>query len=175
MAFAPMILMAVSAAVTAVGQIRQAQATSAAANYTAQVADRNALVARQQSEADAHRQRAVSARRLGSIRAAYGASGVTMEGTPLDLLEDSAAQAELDAITTRYKGEVAAIGYEGEAQLARFRAKQARREGNLSAATTLLGAASRMYGGAGGAASSAGSSLAGSGGGAGNYNFGGGY
>lgn len=147
----PVVLLAASAAISAVGSIRQAQATAAAANYNAQVADRNATVARQQAAADEVRQRSVNSRRLGSIRAAYGASGVTMEGTPLEVLEDSAAQAELDALTIRYKGELAAIGANDEATLQRSRAKNARAEGNISAAGTLLRAGASYYssGGAG--------------------------
>lgn len=141
-----MAVMAVAAVVSAVGAVRSAQANSAAANFNAQVSERNAVVARQQAAADEARQRSITQRRLGSIRAAYGASGVTMEGTPLDLLEDSAAQAELDALTIRYKGELAAIGAGDDATLQRARAKSAREEGTWRAASALTSAAGSYYG-----------------------------
>lgn len=44
-------------------------------------------------------------RRLSSMRAQYGASGVQMEGTPLAVLEESAAIGERNALNLRYGGE----------------------------------------------------------------------
>lgn len=80
------------------------------------------------------------------MRAAYGASGVSLEGSPLDVLENSAAEAELDALTIRYKGKVGAMGSESEAATQRARASNAKTEGYYNAGTALLGGANKYYG-----------------------------
>ena len=53
----------------------------------------------------------------------YAASGVSMEGSALDVLEFSAANAELDALTIRYESEMEARSYRKEADLERMRLK----------------------------------------------------
>ena len=81
----------------------------------------------------------------GKLLAGYGASGVTLEGTPLDVLEESAANAELDALTIRHQGELAARGYENTATLDTFAASGARTGGYISAVDELLTGGAKLY------------------------------
>lgn len=108
MAFLP-ILGLVAAGVSAVGAVAggvsQMNAANAAADYEKKAAAENA---RRQS-VDARRQ-------LGKMRAGYGASGVTMAGSPLDVLEDSAREAELDRLTILQSGKLRAKRYEAQGQ-----------------------------------------------------------
>jgi hypothetical protein len=43
---------------------------------------------------------------LGDIRASFGASGVTLEGSPLDVLADSTAMATLDILNSKFNTEM---------------------------------------------------------------------
>lgn len=126
-----------------VGAIRGGAAEANAANYNAQVAEQNATLARQQAAEEERKSRVQSKKELGAARANYGASGITLEGSPLDSLEESAAAAELDALQIRHSGEVKARAFEGQANLERYRGKNAKTQGYLG------GAASLLQGGAG--------------------------
>lgn len=83
------------------GQIQQVQAETEAAQY-------NAVITRQEASAEEARRRRESQRQLGSIRAGRAKSGVTMEGTPLLALEESAELAEIDALSAGWAGEASA-------------------------------------------------------------------
>lgn len=143
MAWVPVVMGVVSA----VGAVSQAASARSAANYNAQVAERNATVARQQAAVNEQAQRRDAYRALGRMRAGYGAAGVATEGTPLDVLENSAAEAELDALNIRYKGQLASMGYGEEANLQRSRGKSAMTAGVFKAGTALLGAGGAYYDG----------------------------
>lgn len=131
--------------ISVAGHLQSGRAANATAKYNARVAERNAVIARQQAgAAEAAHRRDVS-RRMGSIRAGFGASGVTLEGTPLEVLEDSAAMAELDALNIRYQGELRAIGFKDEAVLARAGGKQALTESRFRAASALFSGAGKMF------------------------------
>ena len=128
----------IGTAFSAIGGIQQGKAASNAATYNAQIAERNAIIARQQAAADEQRQRRMGVLRLGAARAAYGEAGVELEGSPLDILEQSAAQEELDALTIRYKGELRGMGAESEAALNRAQAPSLLTQGYMKAGSAVL-------------------------------------
>lgn len=113
----------------------QAQATMAnvaAANFNADLLEQNAGIALEQGRVAQDAQQRQSRRQIGSMVAAYGASGVQVDsGSPLDVLADSAMMAELDRLTIGYNAELEARNYRTQAQLQRMSAQQ----GILSAAT----------------------------------------
>src|SRR5262245_1420631 len=84
--------------VSAYAAVQQGQATRRAADYNAAVAQQNAVTARNNAAVDEQRQRMLARQTLGRARANYAASGVTMEGSPEDVLAESATQAEWDAL-----------------------------------------------------------------------------
>lgn len=133
-----------SAAVGAVGAIQQGRAASAAANYNASVSERNAQIEEMQAAEDAERSRRATRRRLGAMRAAYGASGVALEGSPMDVLEDSYAEGELDALTIQYQGRMAAMNSRENARLERMRGRASKTAGYLKAGTSLLTGAANV-------------------------------
>lgn len=139
----PMVMMAGSA-ISALGAISQANAAKSAASYNAQIQERNAMVATQQAAADAERVRRQGVQTEGSILAGYGASGVaTDEGSPMDVLKMSIANAKLDEETVLYKGRLKATGYADEATLSRYSGKVAQQQGYLKAASYLIGGAGK--------------------------------
>ena len=103
-----------------------------------QAAAFNMESARMEGAAKEAAQRRESSRQLGSIRAGISKSGARMEGTPLMVLAESAANAEIDALTTRFS-----TGRQME--LERMRGTQARRAAYWSAGTSLLTGASRIF------------------------------
>jgi len=140
-------LSAVGTVVSVVGALSAAQAQAQAADYNARVADRDAYVADQNrkstlemAEIDAADRRRENRRALSAIRASYGASGVELAGSPLDVLQDSATELELDAQRTEYEGRVRGregglqmIGFGERATLSRMEARSARAGGVFAA------------------------------------------
>lgn len=146
MAAALPFIMAAGTTIAAIGTIQAGQAAKAAASRNAAVNERSALIARQQGEAAVKQQERMNVLRLGSATAAIGASGVRMEGSPLDFLESAAQQAELDVQNIRYSTELKALGFNENAEMDRERGSQAYRNSLWSAASTSLIGGSRAYG-----------------------------
>ena len=138
----PMTIMMVATAVTAVGSIASGNAAAAqqesaanAANYNAQVNENNAQTALQSANANEEAQRRKSAQQLGQQRAGLAENGIGLDsGTATDLTEQSAMNAEMDALNIRYQGKTQAQAYKSGAALDRMQASQAM--SNASAART---------------------------------------
>lgn len=128
-----------------VGNYYQGQTTGEAADYNATIDTQNAELSIQQAAEQERRQRATAAMHIGSQTAAYGANGVQSDGSPLDALGASAANAELDALTIRHQGEVKSNQYLNQAAFERFRGEAARIGGSIGAAGAgALGASKAM-------------------------------
>lgn len=113
------------------GALQAGRAEASAANY-------NAEMARREAESKEALQRQQSSRQIAGIRAGISKSGVTFEGTPLMVLAESAANAEIDALNTRYSGQM-------ESNLYRMRGQAAKTASYYRAGTTLLSSASRLF------------------------------
>lgn len=126
-------------AMQAIGAIQQGNAARGAANYNAAMLDQNAATERQQAGAREDAQRRRAAQVLGSQRAAFAQSGGGMGGSAADVMQQSAINAELDALTLRYEGDLRARGMESQAVGERFAGKQAQRQGYMQAVGSILG------------------------------------
>lgn len=147
MAFLPVVLAVAGTAMTAIGQIRQGQAAKAAADYNAQVANNNAIVAEQQSQSQAMVQGRRAMMQNGGLLANMAANGVEVgEGSPIDILSQSAANAEMDRQNIIYNGRVKAQSLRNQAQLDTFQGETAQSNGFMSAAGTLLSGGSKAWG-----------------------------
>jgi hypothetical protein len=122
----------------AMGAQAQGNAAAAAGQFNADIAGRNAGLAREAAAADATIQERQSRMQMGAIRAAYGASGVTAAGSPLDVLEMSAANADRDHKAILYKGELKALGYEDTRTLSLYGADSAKTQADWATASSLL-------------------------------------
>lgn len=143
---AGMIMVGVGAATGAVGSIYEGNAANAAAQYNAQLAEQNAEQARSQAQEEARRSKVISRKHMGDMKASRGASGVTLDASAMDVLEESAAMAELDYLTIKHGGDVKAQGFRNEARLERFRGKTAKRAGKMRAAGDLMSGGGQMAG-----------------------------
>ena len=159
---------AASTALGVVSSVQQGKAAQAQANYQAEINRRNA--AKAQANADDKRQEGIeetrmtrlkTAQKIGLQQASLAANGVDVsEGTALDMIEDTSAMGELDALTTRYNYEKQALAYEeqagnfnNQANLDIFAGQNAYKSGLMNAVSTGVGGlgktasvASKWYG-----------------------------
>ncbi len=132
-------VVAAGAVVGAVGAEEKGASEQSAANYNANIAYTQAAQAKQEATENARRQRVSSEMQLGNMRAQYGASGVQMEGSALDVMQASASRAELDAQTIIHQGDMKAWAYQSNASMETFKGVQAAKEADFSAAGSLIG------------------------------------
>lgn len=135
---APVALAAGGAGLKAVGSLKAGKKQKRAADYNAQVSEQQAQQAEYQASVEEKRQRQLASKVIGSARAQVGASGIAASGSALDVLADSAAKAEQDALLIRYGGKVAATNLRNQAQQQRKEGKAAKTAGYVSAASSLL-------------------------------------
>lgn len=125
-------------------------------DFNANAADQNARQSIALSAQQERQQRIIGRKAVGDMRANFGASGFTMEGSATNVLAESMAAVEMDALNIRYAGQVKAINYSNQATQFRSQARSSRRAQSRSSAGGLLGilggVAGAVIGGPGGAA-----------------------
>ena len=141
---------AASTAMSAIGAIREGNAADAAAKAQAQAAEQQAQAQRNVGQFEVAQERREQRRVFGQQVAQLGSQGTALTGQPIDLLADSAKQNELALQAIRFQSEIAARNQENEADLARFRGRQARSAGIFKAGTALLSGATKIAGRFGG-------------------------
>lgn len=132
-----------ASAVAAYSSVQAGQAQNKMAKYNAQVAEQQAKAQRDAAAYQADRAREQAAKNRSAQRVAAAASGVTPEGSPLELLGDTAAMDEMNALVIKYNGEVGASQSESRATLDRMQGRQAVTSSYLSAGSSLLSGASK--------------------------------
>lgn len=152
-----------STIVGAAGAKKQADASAAAQNYNAKIADMNATLAERRARDALERGRLEEQQKReqvgqlqGKQKAAMAANGVDLTyGSPLDTLVDTAVLGEIDALTIRrsaareaYDYKVQAMNSTADASLSRSNAKATKSAGNLSAIGTMLSGGAKAYGSA---------------------------
>ena len=120
--------------------IAAAKQQSALSKYNQQVANRNALVKEQEAEAikkqtefDIAKFDQQFEQLTGTTKVATLKSGVTLEGSALNILRYNAEQAEVQKDVMEYNSKVAQSQKIEEANFARIKGVIARREGKIAA------------------------------------------
>ena len=131
----------IGTAVQAVGALSQANAQASAQSYNAAALQQQARDTELAAAENERRFREDMRRVQGSQSAAIGASGVAREGSPLEVLEDSAASMELDALTIRHQGLLDSRYLSQQAAFERDAAKRTRKSGLFNAGGILIGGA----------------------------------
>lgn len=121
-------------------QVGQGAAAQASANANARNAQDNAKLALQKGKEDERKFRMQVRMAEGSNRAALGASGITLEGSALDALQNNAVQSEIDALQIRHGADNASLFLMRDASISRMGGRAAARAGSIGAAGTLLSA-----------------------------------
>lgn len=128
----------------AMGAENSAANSSRASDFNAYVNNQNADLAIQQAAEEERKQRVYSSQVIGQSRANYGAAGVSSaSGSALDVLQSSAANAELDALKIRNAGQIKAWGYKQGARLDAMKSSAASDAGNWGAANAIFGGVSQ--------------------------------
>lgn len=133
--------MGIGSAFSAAGAYQSGQAGAMAARYNADLAEKNAVLAIQQGAEEERRSRVIARKTIGAARANYGASGVSTDGSAMDVLAESAAAAEQDALNIRNNASMKADAYRAEARMERLRGSAAETAGTLGALGALFGGA----------------------------------
>jgi hypothetical protein len=133
-------------AVSVVGKVIESDQQRKAYNYQADVAEQNAIAAQNKAkyEEDAHRRQLQKI--MSTQRTLYGKANIDLAGSPLLVMEDTAAQGELDALAIRFGGDIAAAQQRSAANLARMQGQNAMTAGYISAGTSLLAGAKDVSG-----------------------------
>jgi len=79
---------------------------------------------------------------IGQQYAAIGASGLTAEGSPSDVIRQNAVERELEALNERYAGQIQVVGFLSQAAEAKRQATEALYSGIAKSGTSLLMAGS---------------------------------
>lgn len=137
---------ALGGAVAAAGTVAAGQAQANAANYNAKALNAKARQEREAAGAEASDFRRAESRKLASTRAARGASGVTMEGSPLMVDDATIREIALGASRLKYRGDVNAARLRDEASLEKMRGKAAKTESYFKAGSSLLTSAGSTAG-----------------------------
>lgn len=129
-------------AVGVIGAIQQGNAAKAAADFNAKIAERDAKIQRQNAGLAAERQREATTRRLATTRANIASSGITPQGSPLDVLEETAALGKQDELN-------AAAGFLNSADASNLDAQRERIAGKNAKKSAFFNAAGTAFGGIG--------------------------
>lgn len=151
---APYISMA-SAGIGALGAIQAGNAQAAnfqsqaeAQRYNAAIAENNAKASAEQANAAEEAQRRKAAAIRGEAMAAIGQSGTGYDGSNLDMLRQSSANAELDALNIRYQGQMNYSGLMAQSEMEQRAALQSGRNASDARAAGYVGAATSLLSGA---------------------------
>lgn len=137
----------------AAGQQAKTRAKAEAAwhRHNAKVAQREEAAEREATAFEAGQQKRAAEQRQAQLRAAVGVAGVEMEGSPLLVAEDMAAQFALENAMIRTTGSRRAMQWRtrsildvGKASAAEAAASGYARQGTLSAGASILGGAAQV-------------------------------
>lgn len=108
-----------------------------AAEYNAGVAEQNAKIAVDQASVNESAQRRRAALQIGRQVSGTAANG-GLSGTGLDLIEQSTAFAEMDALNIRYAGSLGKLSGDTQSKLYGMQADDAETAGYLNAGSAAL-------------------------------------
>lgn len=126
------------AGVKAAGQVQAGNEQASVDQYNAGADLTNATNINTSAELNAAQKDQEDRRRLGAAAAAFSASGVQMQGSPLQVMADLTRQGELSKQTILYNGQQNAQVYRQRASTETAEATQAKTAGQIGAGATLL-------------------------------------
>ena len=141
------IIAIISALVSAGTAIYSAQQEKKTREYRAQLAEEAGEEVRAGTELEVARHREEVKKLKGRQRAAYAKAGVRMEGSPLEVLADTQAQADLDQLIIEHGGFVSQRAQKRTAMWERQAGSAAQRAGYIGAGTSLLAGGYSAYSG----------------------------
>jgi hypothetical protein len=114
--------------------LQRGQSAAQAAEFNMMAGDQNARLAEKQGLEDAAQIRLIARKNIGAGRAAIGASGITAEsGSAMDVLQESAAMGEMDALRAKHSADMKAWSYRVGARQEMMQGEAARTAGTMGA------------------------------------------
>jgi hypothetical protein len=138
-------MMIAGAGMSLIGTLNSSNADEAAARYNRESNLWAAFETERQTASQEAMFRKQTKKFMGDQRTAYGASGVTQEGSPIDVMAETAGQAEYDALQLRNEGLFRAGQYRREAGMAGGKADAIKRARPLQLASSALGGGANSY------------------------------
>lgn len=130
---------------TVYGMQQQKKAAQRAADLNAQESEINAELVAKQAEEDARQFRLSFTKDNARNITAIGASGIKMEGSPMEVLQENAANAERDYQNIKAGGEQQRQSYLRQARMYREGGAAAAEAADIGSAAALLNGASNTY------------------------------
>ena len=128
----PVVLLAAGVGLGVAGQLQAGEAAEVQGEnqqawdeYNAQLAERQATEEQAAAATEERRLRKGGERLKARQRAGFAKAGVTFEGSPMEVLEGTASELELDALQIRRGGQVGAQQQTAAAALSRLSGKSA--------------------------------------------------
>ena len=129
----------IGAVIGAVGSIAGAAQQASVARAQAKAARNNALAERQRATFEAGRERDRRRRLVSSSRARTLASGVAIEGSPLEVLVDEIGESEVKIANNNFERETRARNFEFQANVQKSKAGSALFTGVTGAIAPVIG------------------------------------
>lgn len=128
----------------AVGQLQQGMAASSAARHNAQAARMEAQAIKVSGKREEEKLAREKKKMGGAQKAAYAKAGVLFEGSPFEVMSDTATQYELDLNAQKYNTQMGVSRAHSEAEYQRSMAGAYRTAGFIGAGATLLTGVGRV-------------------------------
>ena len=132
--------------ISAKGQLDAGDAARRAGNAEGDLLEKNANRVEEMGKYTAFRHNMKVKKVLGAGRAAYAASGVTMSGSAMDVMRESAVEGERDRLTILYNATVKADTMRDQADIARYRGEAAQAAAQYGAASSIFGGIGKTFG-----------------------------
>lgn len=138
------------AVASAAGSIAAGQAQAQASRAQADAYRRQAELERQQADFNARQQEHKAIKLISQQRSSFLAAGVSLYGTPMDVIDDSTMQSDLDVQAIRYNGEIKAQNFDMQARALDVKASGAEKAGAIGAIAPIIKGVGGAFGGGGG-------------------------
>lgn len=125
-------------ATSAVGQVKAGNAAKAQGDANAAISETNAQRSIEDAAIAESQQRTADARVLAQGAAVVGSSGVEITGSPLEVLAESARQAELNALIIRRGGQLDAQTERAGGAIQKAAGRSAQTASRFGAGSTIL-------------------------------------
>jgi uncharacterized cupredoxin-like copper-binding protein len=123
---------------SAASQVDAGKTAETVAKINAANATEEAKAKNEAAKAETYKLSRQANQTAGEQRAAYGATGFNIEGSPLEVMANTAREYERDMLYTGYAGAVGANQKMNEANLLEWQGKQQKKTSMWGAGTTLL-------------------------------------
>lgn len=130
--------------IAGVGSVMSAMQTAASFNAQAEAQDRQARITEKIGAHEAGKQADVVRRVGGRLRANYAASGVALEGSAIDIIDETAREGAMDVEAIRTTAGMKADTLRYEAQISRMNAKGAKASAPFAFLSPVLDGAAKM-------------------------------